>query len=203
MFSSHCIVECIALRCVRLCSLRCCSMGIAAQRETVWSSRAEHLPSLAWRGNNQRLIQQYLVFAGPRHRASAQGGRFSVLHHLHKAAAGGCGGFEKSAKTCASSCILCLLLIHRLWILSLILDCILRCCLAAPAHCRKRLTRCARYPASASQVDLTDDYVVMALLGGGSWEQNMTPLQTRGEDGSVQDVRLDQETFRDMVSLLG
>lgn len=85
----------------------------------------------------------------------------------------------------------------------MILDCILRCCLAAPAHCRKRLTRCARYPASASQVDLTDDYVVMALLGGGSWEQNMTPLQTRGEDGSVQDVRLDQETFRDMVSLLG
>lgn len=52
------------------------------------------------------------------------------------------------------------------------------------------------------QIDLTDDYVVMALFAGGSWEQNMQPLQARNDKGAVEEVKLDQETFRDLVSLM-
>jgi hypothetical protein len=31
--------------------------------------------------------------------------------------------------------------------------------------------------ANGTQVDLTDDYVVMALFGDGAWEENMQRLQ--------------------------
>lgn len=55
-----------------------------------------------------------------------------------------------------------------------------------------------------SQIDLTDDYVVMALFGDGSWEGNIQRLQAPVEEGSTQltDVQLNSEAFRDLISAL-
>jgi hypothetical protein len=66
------------------------------------------------------------------------------------------------------------------------------------------------YP-NVSQVDLTDDYVAAALFGSGEWEDQMQRLQARerepgaapGDNGGLLvDVTLDQEAFRDLISVL-
>lgn len=54
----------------------------------------------------------------------------------------------------------------------------------------------------ASQIDLTDDYVVMALFGDGAWEDTMQRLTAKDEAGNLVDVRLDQDAFRDIISVL-
>lgn len=54
----------------------------------------------------------------------------------------------------------------------------------------------------AVQIDLTDDYVVMALFGDGVWEDTMQRLTAKDEDGKLVDVKLDQEAFRDIISVL-
>ena len=58
---------------------------------------------------------------------------------------------------------------------------------------------------SLPQIDLTDDYVVMALFGDGAWEDQLQRLQAReNEDGSgaLVDVAMDQEAFRDLISAM-
>jgi len=56
--------------------------------------------------------------------------------------------------------------------------------------------------AALQQVDLTDDDVVAALFAGGSWERAAQALQAREADGTLAPVRLDADTFRDIVSVL-
>lgn len=53
-----------------------------------------------------------------------------------------------------------------------------------------------------TQIDLTDDYVVMALFGDGAWEDTMQRLTAKDEAGKLVDVRLDQDAFRDIISVL-
>ncbi|KIZ00564.1 hypothetical protein MNEG_7396 [Monoraphidium neglectum] len=58
---------------------------------------------------------------------------------------------------------------------------------------------------NVQQFDLTDDYVVMALFGDGSWEDDMQRLQAREEEGGggdLVDVVMDQESFRDLISVM-
>lgn len=62
--------------------------------------------------------------------------------------------------------------------------------------------RGARLPACPGQIDLTDDYVVMALFGDGGWEDSMTRLTARDDDGRLVDVVLDADAFRDLISVL-
>eukprot|EP00775_Hariotina_reticulata_P011188 gene11188-11338_t len=52
------------------------------------------------------------------------------------------------------------------------------------------------------QIDLTDDYAVMALFGDGAWEDTMQRLTARDDEGKLVDVVLDQEAFRDLISVL-
>ena len=54
------------------------------------------------------------------------------------------------------------------------------------------------------QIDLTDDYVVLALFGDGGWEERMARATAAADDegGGIVEVTLDQEAFRDLISLL-
>jgi predicted Zn-dependent protease len=42
----------------------------------------------------------------------------------------------------------------------------------------------------------------MALFGDGAWEDAMQRLTARDDDGKLVDVVLDQEAFRDLISVL-
>ncbi|KAI8463135.1 MAG: hypothetical protein J3K34DRAFT_527240 [Monoraphidium minutum] len=58
---------------------------------------------------------------------------------------------------------------------------------------------------NVQQFDLTDDYVVMALFGDGAWEDQIQRLQAREEEGGggrLVDVAMDQEAFRDLISVM-
>lgn len=52
------------------------------------------------------------------------------------------------------------------------------------------------------QIDLTDDYVVVALFGDGAWEDKMQRLTARDDSGSLVDVVLDGDAFRDLISVM-
>jgi len=52
------------------------------------------------------------------------------------------------------------------------------------------------------QIDLTDDYVVVALFGDGSWQQQAQRVQAKNDDGEIVDAQLTQEAFRDLISLI-
>lgn len=52
------------------------------------------------------------------------------------------------------------------------------------------------------QIDLTDDYVVIALFGDGSWEDEKQPIQVTDDDGRLVHAQLDQDSFREMISVL-
>jgi hypothetical protein len=52
------------------------------------------------------------------------------------------------------------------------------------------------------QIDLTDDYVVMALFGDGAWQDGMQRLTAKDEAGNLVDVMLDQDAFRDLISVM-
>lgn len=52
------------------------------------------------------------------------------------------------------------------------------------------------------QIDLTDDYVVVALFGDGAWEDRMQRLTARDESGNLVDVVLDSDAFRDLISVM-
>lgn len=52
------------------------------------------------------------------------------------------------------------------------------------------------------QIDLTDDYVVMALFGDGAWQDTMQRLTAKDEAGNLVDVVLDQDAFRDLISVM-
>lgn len=53
------------------------------------------------------------------------------------------------------------------------------------------------------QVDLSDDFVVSGIFGAGAaWEEEMQPLQAKAKDGSMTDVRMKQENFEDMISII-
>lgn len=53
------------------------------------------------------------------------------------------------------------------------------------------------------QIDLTDDYVVVALFGDGAWEDRMQRLTARDEGtGNLVDVVLDSDAFRDLISVM-
>jgi hypothetical protein len=53
-----------------------------------------------------------------------------------------------------------------------------------------------------AQIDLTDDYVVMALFGDGAWQDGMQRLTAKDEAGNLVDVMLDQDAFRDLISVM-
>jgi hypothetical protein len=55
---------------------------------------------------------------------------------------------------------------------------------------------------AAVQIDLTDDYVVMALFGDGAWQDSMQRLTAKDEAGNLVDVMLDQDAFRDLISVM-
>jgi hypothetical protein len=52
------------------------------------------------------------------------------------------------------------------------------------------------------QIDLTDDYVVVALFGDGAWEDKMQRLTARDDAGNLVDVVLDGDAFRDLISVM-
>lgn len=52
------------------------------------------------------------------------------------------------------------------------------------------------------QIDLTDDFVVLALFGDGAWEDAMQRLTARDDAGNLVDVVLTQEAFRDFISVM-
>jgi hypothetical protein len=52
------------------------------------------------------------------------------------------------------------------------------------------------------QIDLTDDYVVVALFGDGAWEDKMQRLTARDDSGNLVDVVLDSDAFRDLISVM-
>eukprot|EP00882_Tetradesmus_deserticola_P014494 GHRQ01015414.1.p1 GENE.GHRQ01015414.1~~GHRQ01015414.1.p1 ORF type:complete len:159 (+),score=80.80 GHRQ01015414.1:68-478(+) len=52
------------------------------------------------------------------------------------------------------------------------------------------------------QIDLTDDYVVMALFGDGAWQDSMQRLTAKDDAGKLVDVMLDQDSFRDLISVM-
>ena len=57
------------------------------------------------------------------------------------------------------------------------------------------------YPTS-KQIDLTDDYVVVSIFGDGSWERLIQKVTAKDDGGSMIDARLDQEAFRDLISIM-
>ncbi|GLC43429.1 hypothetical protein PLESTB_001556400 [Pleodorina starrii] len=52
------------------------------------------------------------------------------------------------------------------------------------------------------QIDLTDDYVVGSLFAGGDWEVLVQRVQARDDNGTLIDLKLPKEAFRDMISVL-
>lgn len=52
------------------------------------------------------------------------------------------------------------------------------------------------------QIDLTDDYVVVSIFGDGTWESILQKVQGKDDDGAMVDARMDQESFRDLVSIM-
>jgi hypothetical protein len=52
------------------------------------------------------------------------------------------------------------------------------------------------------QIDLTDDYVVVALFVDGAWEDKMQRLTARDDSGNLVDVVLDSDAFRDLISVM-
>jgi hypothetical protein len=75
-----------------------------------------------------------------------------------------------------------------LLLMTLLLQLLLPCTCTCTCTCR--------------QVDLTDDYVIMALFGDGAWEDRMTRLTARDDAGALVDVVLDSDAFRDLISVL-
>ena len=61
---------------------------------------------------------------------------------------------------------------------------------------------CSCLPACFSQIDLTDDYVVTSIFGDGTWERTIQKVQGKDDDGKMQDARMDQESFRDLISIM-
>lgn len=54
---------------------------------------------------------------------------------------------------------------------------------------------------NVQQIDLSDDEAVSALVGDGLWEANLQPVPGRNEDGALVDVKMDEQTFRELISL--
>ena len=52
------------------------------------------------------------------------------------------------------------------------------------------------------QIDLTDDYVVVSIFGDGTWERTIQKVTVKDDGGSMTDARLDQEAFRDLISIM-
>lgn len=54
-----------------------------------------------------------------------------------------------------------------------------------------------------AQIDLTDDYVMAAVFGDGSWEANVQRVQARDDaSGEPMDLQMPTEAFRDLISLM-
>ena len=49
---------------------------------------------------------------------------------------------------------------------------------------------------------MTDDYVVSALFGDGGWEALMQRVQGKDEADKMVDVQLDQESYRELISVM-
>lgn len=43
---------------------------------------------------------------------------------------------------------------------------------------------------------------MLTLFGDGAWEDTMQRLQAKDDDGVLVDVKLDQDAFRDMISVM-
>lgn len=44
--------------------------------------------------------------------------------------------------------------------------------------------------------------MVVALFGDGSWEQQVQRLQAKNDMGDLLDAQMDQEAFRDLISIM-
>ncbi len=53
------------------------------------------------------------------------------------------------------------------------------------------------------QIDLSDDVVIGALFGDGSWQKGMQRLRAPSASGQPVDVTLDSNAFRNLTSILG
>lgn len=51
------------------------------------------------------------------------------------------------------------------------------------------------------QVDLSEDYVVAAVFGDGAWETTLAKVQGKDEEGRLVDAVLDEDSFRDFISI--
>lgn len=52
------------------------------------------------------------------------------------------------------------------------------------------------------QIDLSDDYVVLMMFSDGAWEELMVPIQFTDDAGKMQQLKLDEREFRDVVGIL-
>mmetsp|Transcript_6776 Transcript_6776/g.18187 ORF Transcript_6776/g.18187 Transcript_6776/m.18187 type:complete len:154 (+) Transcript_6776:111-572(+) len=53
------------------------------------------------------------------------------------------------------------------------------------------------------QIDLTDDYVMAAVFGDGSWEANVQRVQAKDDaSGEPVDLQMPMDAFRDLISLM-
>jgi hypothetical protein len=53
-----------------------------------------------------------------------------------------------------------------------------------------------------SQIDLTDDQVVIAIFGDRRWEQQCQRVTGKDDSGQLVDLQMDQDVFRELISLL-
>jgi hypothetical protein len=57
-------------------------------------------------------------------------------------------------------------------------------------------------PSCPHQIDLTDDQVVIAVFGDRRWEQQCQRVTAKDDNGQLTDVQMDQDVFREIISLL-
>ena len=52
------------------------------------------------------------------------------------------------------------------------------------------------------QVDLSDDYVLFMMFADGSWEDDMTPIEFEGDNGSASQLTMNEKEFHEFVGIL-
>ncbi|KAJ9524020.1 hypothetical protein QJQ45_022484, partial [Haematococcus lacustris] len=73
--------------------------------------------------------------------------------------------------------------------------------LAGTLLVRSASGRVSFFTMGLQQIDLTDDFVVAAVFGDGSWERVLQPLKAKDDNDQVVDVVLDQDSFRELISI--
>lgn len=63
-------------------------------------------------------------------------------------------------------------------------------------HSNTLHTACMPHP--PTQIDLSDDLVVLMMFADGDWEQQMSPVEFSDESGKVQQLKLEEKEFREV-----